>query len=157
VTAARAQLARFLESACFAVPALRAVSFKVRTFGGSNAMADTLIALIQKGEKTGTFALESEFVADPAAIPRVDDHYVVTRFDATPVLIYRVTAVETLPFKDIDERHTQVEGAGARALDVWRKIHWEYWGPMLRAAGLEPNESMRVVWQRFRVVYGVPE
>jgi uncharacterized protein YhfF len=157
VTTAQAQLGEFIARACAAVPTLRDVSFKVRTFGGSGAMADLLIGLIQAREKTGTFALEAEFVSDPAAMPQVGDHYVVTRFGGEPVLIYEVTGVETLPFKDVDERHTQVEGANARSLETWRKIHWEYWGAMLRATGQEPNESMRVICQRFRVLYGAAE
>lgn len=116
-------------------------------------MADVIVPLILRGEKTGTFALESEFAADPSATPRVGDHYVVTRFSGEPVLIYRISAVERVPFEAIDAHHTAVEGPGARAVEVWRKIHWDYWGSLLRASGHEPTLDMPVLFQRFAVVF----
>ncbi len=126
---------------------------KVRTFGGSPAMANIIIPLILTGQKTGTFAMLSEFEANPAAAPQVGDDYVVTWFEGPPALLYRMTEVEIVPFEGINHEHVQVEGPGARSVDAWRKIHWEYWGGMLRRQGREPSMSMPVAFQRFEVLY----
>lgn len=126
---------------------------KVRTFGGSPAMANIIIPLILMGQKTGTFALASEFEADPAAAPRVGEDYVVTWFEGPPALLYRVTEVEIVPFEGINHEHVQVEGPSARSVAVWRKIHWDYWGGMLRRQGREPSMSMPVIFHRFEVLY----
>lgn len=126
---------------------------KVRTFGGSAAMANIIIPLILNGEKTGTFALASEFDSDPAAAPQVGEDYVVTWFEGPPALLYRVTEVEIVPFEGIDHAHVQVEGPGARSVEVWRKIHWDYWGGMLRRLGREPSMAMPVIFHRFEVLY----
>jgi uncharacterized protein YhfF len=126
---------------------------KVRTFGGSPAMANIIIPLILTGQKTGTFALASEFEADPAAAPRVGEDYVVTWFEGPPALLYRVTEVEQVPFEGISHQHVQVEGPNARSVEVWRKIHWDYWGATLRRQGREPSMSMPVIFHRFEVLY----
>ncbi len=72
------------------------------------------------------------------------------------MLLYRVTEVETVPFEGINHDHVQVEGPNARNVEVWRNIHWDYWGGMLRAKGREPSMQMPVVFHRFEVLYRVP-
>lgn len=126
---------------------------KVRTFGGSAAMANVIVPLILTGQKTGTFALASEFESDPAAAPRVGDDYVVTWFEGPPALLYRVTEVQLVPFEGISDEHVQVEGPNARNVEAWRRIHWDYWGGMLRRQGREPSMTMPVIFHRFKVLY----
>ncbi len=126
---------------------------KVRTFGSSAAMANVIVPLILTGQKTGTFALASEFEADPAAAPHVGDDYVVTWFEGPPALLYRVTEVQHVPFEGIGPEHVQVEGPNARDVATWRRIHWEYWGELLRQQGREPSMTMPVIFHRFRVLY----
>jgi uncharacterized protein YhfF len=126
---------------------------KVRTFGSSAAMANVIVPLILTGQKTGTFALASDFEADPAAAPQVGDDYVVTWFEGPPALLYRVTEVQIVPFEGIDHDHVQVEGPNARNVDTWRRIHWEYWGSLLRGKGREPSMTMPVIFHRFEVLY----
>ncbi len=126
---------------------------KVRTFGSSAAMANIIVPLILAGQKTGTFALESEFESNPAAAPQVGDDYVVTWFEGPPALLYRVTEVQIVPFEVIGHEHVQVEGPNARNVATWRRIHWEYWGALLRAQGREPSMTMPVIFQRFEMLY----
>lgn len=146
----------FLAAARAAVPPHLIGAVKVRTFGSSAAMADVIIDLIAAGEKTGTFALAAEFDAAPEQAPAVGDLYVVTRFQGPAVLLYRITAIERVPFEGINHDHVQVEGPSARTVEVWRKIHWDYWGGLLRARGREPDMQMPVIFQRFEVLYPRP-
>ncbi len=147
---------QFVAAARAALPQEKIERYKVRTYGSSKAMADIIIPLILAGEKTGTFALGAEFDTDPSRAPQLGEHYVVTQFDGPPALLYRITFVETVPFEGIDHEHVQVEGPSARRVDVWRNIHWDYWGGMMRAKGLEPSMRMPVVFQRFVVLYPAP-
>ncbi|MCU0759205.1 MAG: ASCH domain-containing protein [Steroidobacteraceae bacterium] len=146
----------FVAAARAARPDLQFDRYKVRTFGGSKAMADVIVPLILAGEKTGTFALAAEFESDPERAPRVGDWYVVTWFEGPPALLYRVTEVEVVPFEGIGERHVQVEGPSARDVKVWRDIHWPYWGGMMKQWGREPSMQMPVIFQRYEVVYPEP-
>jgi len=55
-----AEIERYLAEVRTALPALDLRAVKVRTFGGSKAMADVIVPLIASGEKTGTFACITE-------------------------------------------------------------------------------------------------
>jgi uncharacterized protein YhfF len=148
-----AAVAEFVVRARRARPNDRIEAYKVRTFGNSSAISDAIVPLILAREKTGTFALESEFEGTPNDAPKVGDFYVVTHFDGDPALLYRVTEIERVPFAEISHAHVQVEGPNARTVPVWRKIHWAYWGGILRAQGREPREDMPVLFQRFEVIF----
>jgi uncharacterized protein YhfF len=143
----------FVAAARAALPGERIDHYKVRTFGGSKAMSDIIVPLIETRQKTGTFALAAEFEANPARAPQVGDLYVVTHLDGTPALLYRITFVETVPFEGIDHDHVQVEGPKARDVGVWRDIHWDYFGAIMRSMGREPSMRMPIVFQRFEVLF----
>ena len=147
---------RFIADARAALPNESIGAFKVRTYGGSETMSNIIVPLILQGQKTGTFAMAAEYEQDPAFAPQVGDLYVVTWFDGRPALLYRITVVEQVPFEGINHEHVQVEGPNARQVDIWRKIHWDYWGGMLRQRGLEPSMQMAVVFSRFQLLYPKP-
>lgn len=143
----------FIAAARAALPRERIERWQVRSFGNSAEMANILIDLIGSFDKTGTFALESEFEQRPQDRPITGGYVVVTRFDGTPVLLYRLIEVSTVAFEDIGPQHVAVEGPKARDVEVWRSIHWPYWGAMLRAKGREPTLQMSVLFQRFKVLF----
>jgi uncharacterized protein YhfF len=143
----------FWLSARAVVPSLPPGGYKVRTFGRSAEMATTLVKLIASGEKTGTFALAAEYERDPSARPNPGDYFIVTWFDGQPALVYRVTEVATVAYNAIGPVHVAVEGPNGRQVDVWRKIHWPYWGGIMRDWGQEPSETMPIVFQRFQLLY----
>jgi uncharacterized protein YhfF len=146
----------FIAAARAVLPHEKIERYKVRTYGDSKAMADVIIPLILAGEKTGTFALAAEFDAEPERAPKPGEYYVVTHFEGPPALLYRITFVETVPFAGIDHDRVQVEGPNARRVDLWRNIHWDYWGGMMRRMGREPSMQMPVIFQRFELLYPRP-
>lgn len=150
------EIEEFVAAAEAARPDIKIDRYKVRSFGGSKAMADIIIPLILSGEKTGTFALGAEFESDPARAPHVGDWYVVTWWEGPPALIYRVTEVEVVPFEGINHEHVQVEGPNARDVKVWRDIHWPYFGGMMKKMGKEPSMQMPVYFHRYDVVHPEP-
>lgn len=127
--------------------------YRVRTIGSTNRASEAIIPLILAGRKTGTFSLAAEFEDDPASMPRVGSHVVVTRFDGTPAFVYRLTEVQVVPFGDITSAHIQMEGPGLRELGPWREVHLAAWEPLLNELGRAPSAAMPVVVQRFVVVH----
>jgi len=146
-------IARFIAEAQRAAPAGSIAPLKRRSFGNSAEMADVLIGLIAAGDKTGTFSVPAEFRDRPEAAPVVGDHFLVTRFDGRPALLYRVTEVETLPFEAIAQRHVECEGPQLRDVAAWRAVHWDYWTGILALVGERPSLEMPVIFQRFHVLH----
>ena len=53
----------------------------------------------------------------------------------------------------INHEHVQVEGPNARKVEVWRGIHWDYFGNIMRSMGREPSMQMPVIFHRFELLY----
>ena len=126
--------------------------YRVKCFGSDPAMSRLLLDLIRSGQKTGTFGLEWEFEARPADRPEPGDLYVVTDAGGEPGALIRVTGTEVVPFSAIGAAHLQHEGPALREPAAWRKVHWAFWTPALRAMGREPSDDMPVLVQRFEVL-----
>lgn len=152
---ASAEVHAFVAAAKQTQPEPAIETYRQRTIGSTNRASEAIIALVLAGLKTGTFSLAAEFAGDPAAMPRVGEHVVVTRFDGEPALIYRLTEVTVVPFGEISEELIQVEGPTLRELEPWREVHLRAWQPLLDRVGQASSASMPVVFQRFVVVYPV--
>ena len=144
----------FWAACCAARPELEAdAPYTVKSYGNTPEMADRLLELIRAGEKTGTFAVEWEFEADPTTIPRAGDLVIVLDGSGTPGCLYRIDSVVGLPFNEITEAHIACEGRPMRALEPWRKVHWAYFTRVLEGTDHEPAEDMPVLIQNFTVLY----
>ena len=145
----------FWKECCEKVPAAAAAGrYKLRSFGGTEEMSRTLINLIARGEKTGTFAVEWEYEHNAANRPEPGDYFIVVNFSGEPELLIRVTHTETVPFTGISERHVQCEGRTLRQVGPWRKVQWDYWTKALAKIGRTPTEDMPVLYQEFELVSG---
>ena len=127
-------------------------SYRVKSFGNDPAMSRLLLDLIRSGQKTGTFGLEWEFESRPEERPEAGDLTIVTDSNGVPGALIRVTGTEVVPFSAIDATHLQVEGPALREPALWRKVHWDFWGPALRALGRDPSGDMPILVQRFEVL-----
>lgn len=140
-----AQIEAFVAAARATHPEEPLASYSVRTLGSSEAMFQRLLPLILDGSKTGTFSL--------GAAPQLGDVRVITHFDGTPALIWRVTAVEIVPFDAISTRHVQVEGEALRDVEAWRKVHLAAWATQLAGKSREEIGAMPVVAETYVVIY----
>lgn len=144
----------FWEQARAAVPALAGVTrYKVRGFGRQEQLSRMVLNVIRNGEKTGTFAVDWEFDAQPGQRPVPGDHYIVVDHADVPEMVIRITATEIVPYNEIGQRHVDHEGKVMRDLEAWRKLHWPYWTAVLGALGREPAEDMPILFQEFVRVY----
>jgi len=126
--------------------------FRVRHFGQDSRIADLLVSLISTGNKTGTFTSPWLFDGKPNETPVVGGYTVVTSFLAEPRLLLRTTAVNTMRFDEISEMETRVDGPAVRALDVWRRVHWAYFGRELEKLDRVPSLDMPVTVEEFEIV-----
>ena len=127
-------------------------TYRLRRFGNNAALADVLLNLIISGQKTGTYALPWLFEGDENLTPVAGGYSVVTDSDGKPRVLLLTTSLKTLPYNQITEEETQYEGPNARALEVWRQIHWPYFSRALELKGKTPTEEMPVTLERFEVV-----
>ncbi len=122
-------------------------------FGDSPRLADELGALVVAGAKTATASLEWEYGHDGEVMPQVGDYSVILDGKGEPMCIIETTRVYIKPFNEVDAEQGYEEGEGDRSLAYWREVHWRYFSRVCAQIGREPDETMPVVCERFRVVW----
>ena len=126
--------------------------YRVRNFGDDPQMADRLLDLILRGEKTVTFPTPWLYDGNRNATPVVGGYTVVTSATGNPKALLRTISARTLPFNEVTEADTRYEGPGARPLEAWREIHWAAYSAGLRDSGRRPSQDMPVTVERFELV-----
>ncbi len=119
--------------------------------------AGVLGAQACSGTKTATASLLWEYEADDEELPQPGDHSIITDWDGSPLCIIVTTAVEIVPFNQVDAAHAAAEGDDDPSLARWREIHWRAFGRTCERIGRPPAEDMAVVCERFRRVFPLPE
>lgn len=127
--------------------------YSAQRFGNDPALARRILELVAAGDKTGTFAVDWEFEHDPARRPHVGDYRIITDHAGTPGALVRINHVEVVPFEAIDEAWVQCEGPALRELELWRRVHREYWTPLVAGLGREATGDMPILCQRFELVH----
>jgi uncharacterized protein YhfF len=129
------------------------LSYTAWSFGDGQEMADELGELVRGGIKTATCSLLWEFEADNEKLPEVGDLSIILNGDSLPLCIIETTKVTLKPYNEVDERFAYDEGEGDRSLGYWRREHWRYFSRICAKLGRDPEESMPLVCERFRLVY----
>lgn len=140
-------------AACRAAhPELPDVTPEAWAFGSTREHADSLLALVAAGIKTGTASSlwDYEHTGDP--LPYVGLMNVILDSDGIPRALIETTSVEIMPFDQVPEEHAYAEGEGDRTLEAWREIHERFWTHYSdNPRGYEPD--MPVVCERFRLIH----
>lgn len=114
-------------------------------FGDSPALSARLLGLIASGAKTATCGALAHYHEDGAALPDPGQIMLAMDHENRPALVYEVTEVAILPFRDIPEAFALAEGEGS--FDDWRTGHIDYF---TRNGGFDP--AMPIVCERFRLI-----
>lgn len=122
-------------------------------WGDSEALADELGGLIAAGKKTASCGTWWEFTAEGCAVPALDLLTVVLDGRGDPLCVIETYQIEVKPFNQVDAEFAAAEGEGDLSYQYWRDAHWNYFTRTLAVLGHEPREDMRVVCERYRVVY----
>jgi uncharacterized protein YhfF len=146
------QIGAFWE-ACFRETGRAGLCPAVICFGDSPAMQDELCALVLAGKKRATASLALWYGAERALLPKARDLLVVVDGRGVPRCVLEILDVEERRFCDVDQEFATVEGEGDGSLAHWRRGHERFFGAELAQEGLAFAPEVRVVLERFRVVW----
>lgn len=122
------------------------------SFGDSPALADDLLALTLRGEKTAMASALWEFEIDGDPLPQPGELAIILDGAGAPRALIRTTEVEIVPFKDVSPEHAALEGEGDRSLDYWRAEHERAWRGSLASTPYDFDTKMPVVCERFELL-----
>ena len=125
--------------------------YRVRTIGRTPETIDVIAGLILSGEKTGTFTSPWIYEGDRSITPKVGGYSILTDSKGVPKAVLKTTMILTLPFNQITENETAVEGPRARPLEVWREMHVDFFADELEARGKAFAENMPVTIEFFEL------
>lgn len=121
-------------------------------FGGNEALADELLALVLEGKKTATTSAVLSYEAEGLPMPKVGDYSVVTNWAGEPYCVIQTTAVMVLPFNEMTFEICKREGED-ECLETWVEGHRRFLSQDARDNGYAFSEDMPVVFEDFDVVY----
>jgi uncharacterized protein YhfF len=144
------ELEAFWGSARDALPAaMLGDAYQVRWIGLDDDSTRQILELIRAGDKTGTYTLPWIVENTGQPTPAIGDTIILVDFGGHPQLIVRLTEIETVPFGQISETHTAVDGPPMRDLAIWKPLHTRYWNGLLEPYGLTVSDEMPVWVEKF--------
>ncbi|WP_243408794.1 ASCH domain-containing protein [Microbacterium sp. TPD7012] len=147
-----ARIADYWRDARTALPELPETPPEAWGFGATPWQADELLALVLAGLKDGTASSLWDYEANGDPLPAVGEMSIILDGSGAPRAVIETTAVEIVPFDEVDEVHASAEGEGDRTLAHWREVHEQYWREHSEnARGYAPD--MPVVCERFRLIH----
>lgn len=109
--------------------------------------------LILHGEKRASCSMAYWYSHEGEAMPKVGHLQVVTNWDGEPVCIIEIMSVSECKYSEVTAEFAAEEGEGDKSLTWWREAHWRFFSLECEELGIEPNEDMLLVLERFKVVY----
>ena len=128
----------------------------VEPFGDGPELADELVALVEQGVKRATACLVADTDSGDGPSPsQVGDLWLVLDGRGRARCILRTAEIRIGAFDTVDEEFAYDEGEGDRTLRFWRDAHAQYFQRRCDALGIEWNEQLPVVFERFELVWPV--
>ncbi len=147
-------LESFWSQAQAACPELLAANgYQVRWIGLDAETTLQIFDLIRIGDKTGTFTLPWIVERTGQPVPQVGDCIILIDMAGTPTLLVRLERIHLVPFGEITNDDTAVDGTPVRDISVWKPLHTQYWGGMLAPHGLAVTDDMPVWIEAFSLVH----
>jgi uncharacterized protein YhfF len=125
-------------------------------FGDHPRLADELLGLVLEGRKRATATGLAELERANLPTPRVGDHWIVCDGRSRPRVVGVTTDVRIGPLQSVDDAFAWDEGEGDRTRDDWLRQHDLYFRRTYAAAGLDYDDNIDVVFERFDIVYQRP-
>lgn len=122
-------------------------------FGDSVELADKLIGLVLEGTKRATAGSVAEYEAEGEPLPQLGDIEIATDGMMRPRAVLALTDVRVGPLSSVDAEFAYDEGEGDRSLEYWVEAHTGFFSRFLPTIGVEFNEDMATIFQRFEVLY----
>jgi uncharacterized protein YhfF len=99
------------------------VPVDVFSFGDSQELADSLLALVTDGPKRATAGAIVDYEAEGIELPRVGDFAVVCDGNGIPQAVIETTDVLVGPLSSVDDVFAWEEGEGDRTRPDWLRSH----------------------------------
>ena len=115
--------------------------------------ANELAELVLEGTKKATASLYLSYEYEKDELPKKEDLNIIINWNGVAQCILQTTNVDIVPYKDVTEEFAATEGEGDKSLAYWKRAHWNYFSSEMKKIGMEPNEDMLVVCEKFEVVY----
>ncbi len=115
--------------------------------------ANKLAELVVTGTKRGTSSLLDFYSLDNEELPKVGEYCVITNWQGIARCIIKIKKIHIIPFSEVTEELATIEGEGDKSLAYWRNAHIKFFTRGLKEFNIEFNESMKVVFEEFEVVY----
>ena len=149
-----AELDAFWRSASETLPkAISGDDYQVRWIGLDDDTTREILDLIRTGDKTGTYTLPWLVENTGQPTPAIGDTIILVDFGGHPQSIVRLTDIEEVPFGEISEVHTAVDGTPVRDLAIWKPLHTKYWNGLLAPYDLSVGAQMPVWVEKFKLLY----
>ena len=132
---------------------LRHDNYDVVAFGAGAEMATELADLTVAGIKRATAGMVCQFAAGGEAPPVLGGYVVLLDGADRPRAIWRTTELRIGPLNSVDERFAWDEGEGERTREWWLSAHVSFFGPRALALGIQMNDEIETVFERFEIVW----
>lgn len=125
-------------------------SYDAWSFGNA---AEELAGLVLKGIKTATASAYPLYEMEGESLPEAGQYSVILDGKDNAVCVIRTERVFVVTFDHVDERQAWKEGEGDRSLTYWRTVHKRFFTECMAEAGLQFEDTMKVVCEEFIRVY----
>jgi uncharacterized protein YhfF len=127
--------------------------YEATAFGADPAMQDELCELVLRGIKRATASAAFLYGEERVRAPKPGDFSIMLDGRGEPRGVFETVAVFEAPFYALDAQFAADEGEGDGSLAYWRREHERYFTALLAREGLEFSENLRVICERFRLVW----
>lgn len=121
-------------------------------FGNSEAMANELLALVLRGQKTATASSTECYRVTGEAMPKVGDLSIVTDWQGTPKGIIQTIETRQLAFKEMTYDICRREGEDD-TLASWQQNHIAFFTAEGQELGYEFTWDMKILFEDFKLIY----
>ena len=115
--------------------------------------ANELAELVKKGIKRATTGLYYFYEIENEELPKEGDLNIITNWQGLAQCIIETKKIKLIPFKDVTEEFSRVEGEGDKSLKYWQKVHINAFNRQLEPHNKKFEEDMLVVCEEFETVY----
>lgn len=123
-------------------------------FHNNREDANRLTELTLSGKKkafSGLFSLYKQYKVD---LPKIGTKQIITDYDGKAKVIIENISVDTIPFNKIPKSYAELDmGTDVKALEKWKKAHWNFFENFLKQSGAQPTEEMLIVCVRFKTIW----
>ncbi|MDN5795713.1 MAG: ASCH domain-containing protein [Intrasporangium sp.] len=123
------------------------------SFGDSAALADELLELVIHGPKRATAGAVADYRHEQQPLPRIGGHWIVHDGSGVPRAVLQSVELRLGPLSSVDASFAWDEGEGDRTREDWVGTHRRYFQRTLPKIGVEYDDEVEVVFERFRLVW----